>query len=427
MVEQDGVTQLAELRASAIDAFLRYVRIETTSDARSSATPSTPGQWELLRLLHEELANLGYRDATIDQHGYVTASLPANCEGEHPTVAFFAHVDTSIDAPGKNVVPVIWKNYDGGTISLPADPTQQLSPAVDSSLQRYIGHDLITSDGTTLLGADDKAGVAAIMATAAYLQHHPEVRHGNVRFVFNPDEEIGRGVELLNLSGLGAHVAYTLDAGSAGEIENETFSADSMTVTFHGRSAHPGYAKDKLVNAVKVASEFVSSLPPTSLSPETTELRQGYVHPTRIEGAAELATVHMIVRDFATDQLAVKEALIERLAEEAVRRHPGARVEFRVTESYRNMLDVLKYHPRVTEIAEEAARSIGLTPVRTAIRGGTDGARLTAMGLPAPNLFAGWHMPQSRREWVAAQDIALAAQLVVELATMWSQEPLPGS
>lgn len=417
-------TMIAELNADVLDRLLRYVRIDTQSRAESSTYPSTPGQLDLLRLLRDELLALGYADVALDQYGYVTASLPASVPAgaAPPVIAFFAHVDTSQDAPGKDVQPIVWRHYDGGDLVLPGDTTQILAPAEIPALATHLGHDIVTSDGRTLLGADDKAGVAACMAAAAYLIRHPELRHGVIKFAFNPDEEVGHGVEHFDVQAFGAAYAYTLDAGEAGEVEDETFSADAVSLRFLGRSAHPGYAKGKLINAMKVAADFVASLPREGMAPETTAGREGFIHPTSMSGAAEEAAVKLIVRDFDTAELARKEALLRDLAEAAVRRYPGARYEWTVAEQYRNMHDVLVNHPRVTELADEAVRRVGLEPIHRPIRGGTDGARLCQMGLPTPNLFAGWQMIHGRREWVAVQDMGKAAQVIIELAQLWATE-----
>jgi tripeptide aminopeptidase len=419
----DEVIQVLE--ADVLDRLLRYVRIDTQSKAESDDYPSTPGQLDLLRLVRDELLAMGYADAAMDRYGYVTATLRSTLPEEAPeppVIAFFAHVDTSADAPGNNVQPIVWRNYAGGEMRLPGDPMQILSPAESPVLGTHVGHDIVTSDGRTLLGADDKAGVAAVMAAAAYLLRHPEIPHGMIKFAFNPDEEIGHGVDHFDVPAFGATYAYTLDAGDAGEVEDETFSADGVTLRFLGRSAHPGYAKGKLVNAIKVAADFVAALPRETLSPEATADREGFVHPTTITGAAEEAIVRLIVRDFDTAELPKKEALLHDLAAAAVARHPGSRYDMTVVEQYRNMHDVLVHHPRATALADEAVRRVGLAPLRRPIRGGTDGSRLCAMGLPTPNIFAGWQMIHSRREWVSVQDMGKAAQVIIELAQLWGQE-----
>lgn len=413
------------LEGDTLGRLLRYVRIDTQSSADSPTYPSTPGQLDLLRLLRDELAALGCSDVAMDGFGYVTATLPPTLPPgapATPVVAFFAHVDTSADAPGKDVQPIVWRDYSGGLLTLPGDPQQQLDPAEIPQLTAHAGHDIVTSNGRTLLGADDKAGVAAVMAAVAYLLAHPEIPHGTIKVAFNPDEEVGRGVDHFDVQAFGADYAYTLDAGEAGEVENETFSADGALVRFFGRSAHPGYAKGKLVNAIKVACDFVASLPRDTLSPETTAGRDGFVHPVTLTGAAEEASVKFIVRDFVTAELAGKEALLRSLAEAAVARHPGARYELTITAQYRNMHDVLMRHPNAMARADEAVRRIGLTPIHRPIRGGTDGSRLCAMGLPTPNLFAGWQMIHSRREWVCVEDMGKAAQVIIELAQLWAEE-----
>ena len=423
MLSSMDETMTQDMQASVLERFLRYVRIDTQSSHSSTAFPSTPGQWDLLRLLRDELQTLGLADVAIDRFGYVTATLPSTLPAgrpEPPTVAFFAHVDTSEDAPGKHVLPQVWRRYDGSDIVLPGDPAYVLSPNDDTALRSRVGYDIVTSDGTTLLGADDKAGVAAIMTAAAYLIGHPDVPHGTIKVAFNPDEEVGRGMDHFDVPAFGATYAYTLDASDAGEVQDETFSADGATVRLVGRGIHPGYATGKLVNALKVAADFIASLPRDGLAPETTSDRQGFVHPVTIEGNAEEATIRFIVRDFDTHLLREKEDLLRRLATAAADRHPGARAEVEVVEQYRNMRDVLAQHPRVVALADQAVRRVGLTPIRRPIRGGTDGSRLCAMGLPTPNLFAGGHMFHSRREWVAVQDMAKAAQMVVELAQLWA-------
>ncbi|MCL4541255.1 MAG: peptidase T, partial [Chloroflexi bacterium] len=360
--------------------------------------------------------------------GYVTATLSSTLPPEAdvpPVIAFFAHVDTSPDVSGADVRPLIWHSYDGRPLQLTGDPAQTLSIASLPALAEHIGHDIVTSDGTTLLGADDKAGVAAIMAAAAYLKQHPELAHGTIIWVFNPDEEVGHGVDHLDLQALGATYAYTLDAGKAGEVQSETFSADLVHIRFFGISSHPGTARDKMVNAVKVAATFVASLPRTTLAPEVTVGREGFVHPTEISGGIEETSVSLIVRDFETPELATKETLLHHLAGAAIAQFPGARYELTVTEQYRNMRDILVHHPRVVALADEAVRRVGLQPLRTPIRGGTDGSRLTERGLPAPNLFAGWQQAHSRQEWVCVQDLALAAATIVTLVQLWAEQPQP--
>ena len=413
---------LAEsISADVLARFLCYVKIDTQSRDGSDTYPSTAKQLDLLRLLAAELAELGLEDAQVDQHGYVTATLPASPGVTAPTVGLIAHVDTSPEADGANVQPHVWRHYDGSPLTLPGDPRQVLSVDESPALKEQIGNDLVTSDGTTLLGADDKAGVAEIMSAVAYLKAHPELRHGRIRVAFTPDEEIGQGTRYFDTKAFGADVAYTVDGSDAGEIEDETFSASKVVVTIRGHGIHPGYAKGKLVNAVKLAARLISRLPADSLSPETTEGREGYVHPNQIEGGVEQATVAFIVRDFDAAQLERHERLIQDLAAQLEREEPRARVTAEVTRSYRNMKEYLKDHPRASEAAEEAIRRAGLTPKRAFIRGGTDGARLSEAGLPTPNLFDGAHDYHSVREWVSVQDLASATATLIHLVQVWAE------
>jgi tripeptide aminopeptidase len=413
---------LAESLASdVLDRFLRYVKIDTRSDGASETYPSTAKQLDLSRLLVEELRQIGIQDARLDEHGYVMATLPASAGVQAPVVGLVAHVDTSPEASGTGVNPQVWRAYDGGAITLPGDPRQVLSPADNPSLAEHVGHDVVTSDGTTLLGADDKAGVAEIMAAVAYLAKHPEVRHGAIRIGFTPDEEIGQGTKHFSLETFGADVAYTVDGSDVGEIEDETFSASGATVTIRGHNIHPGYAKGKMVNSVKLAAQFLSRLPHDALSPETTEGRQGYVHPMGIEGGVEETRIRLIVRDFETEKLAEHEALLRRVADEIAAAEPRAQVTVEVKHSYRNMKDYLKDHPRALEAAEEAVRRAGMSPKRAFIRGGTDGARLSEAGLPTPNLATGAHDYHSVREWVTVQDMASSAATLVHLVQVWAE------
>ncbi len=410
-----------ELEADVLDRFLRYVRIDTQSAYGSTTYPSTAKQLDLGRLLVDELRELGLGDAELTEHGYVFATLPAvDAEGA-PTVGLIAHVDTSPDAPGAGVEPHVWRDYDGGELVLPRDPRQVLSPATSALLGDRVGHDIVTSDGTTLLGADDKAGVAEIMGALAYLVAHPELPRARVRVAFTVDEEVGHGTQHFDLARYGADFAYTLDGQVVGEIENETFSAIGLDVVFRGRAVHPGTAKDKLVNAVKLAADFVASLPRDRLAPELTEGREGFVHPSRIAGAAESVTVSFIVRDFDWELLKQHVALVERLAHVAVEDVPEATVEVRREVQYRNMREALERAPRIVEAAEEAARRVGLEPELGRIRGGTDGAVLTEKGLPTPNVFTGGNEYHSVREWISVQDMAVAAATVVELVRLWAE------
>jgi len=413
---------LAESLAEDVLArFLRYVKIDTTSDHESSSYPSTAKQLDLSRLLAEELQTLGLSDARLDKHGYVVATLPASPGVEAPVIGLVAHVDTSPDASGTNVQPRVWKAYDGGVLALPGDPRQVLSPQDSPALGEHIGHDIVTSDGTTLLGADDKAGVAEIMAAVAFLTRHPELRHGQVKIGFTPDEEIGQGTKHFDIAAFGASVAYTVDGSDVGEIEDETFSASAVTITIRGHNIHHGYAKGKLVNSIKLAAQLLLKLPAGALSPETTDRRQGYVHPMGVEGTIEQTRLKFIVRDFESELLEQHEALLQRLADDVAASEPRAQVGVEVSRSYRNMKEYLKDHPRALEAAEEAVRRAGLTPKRAFIRGGTDGARLSEAGLPTPNLPTGAHDYHSVREWVTVQDMASAAATLVHLVQVWAE------
>jgi tripeptide aminopeptidase len=407
---------------SALSRFLRYVTIDTRSDERSTSRPSTPGQLVLLQLLVDELQELGLEDAAVDQHGYVMATIPAtSAKPDVPIIGYVAHVDTSPEMPGAGVRPIVHRAYDGRNLVLPDDPSAVLRASDDPELAACIGDDIVTASGSTLLGADDKAGVAEIVAAAEYLVRHPEVPHGTIRLGFTPDEEVGRGADRFDVQRFGAVCAYTLDGGSRGELEYESFSADAITVTFRGFNTHPGYAKGRMVNAIRVAGDFLAQLPRTELTPETTAGREGYLHPYQVDAAVERTSVKLLVRDFVNAALKEKEALVERLAREAVASWPGASVEFLVEESYRNMREVLVAHPAVVENAREAIRRAGLQPVERPIRGGTDGSRLSFMGLPTPNLFAGEHNFHSRLEWVSAQDMDKAVEVIVHLARVWEE------
>jgi tripeptide aminopeptidase len=406
--------------AALLERFCRYVQIDTRSDAHSDTTPSTPGQWNLLRLLEQEVRAIGASDVTITAHGYVLATIPATTrKASVPTLAWFGHADTATELPG-NAKPIVHRAYDGRPIVLPDDPTQVLSVETTPHLREAIGEDLVTASGTTLLGADDKAGVAIVLTAAHHLLRHPEIPHGKIRLCFNPDEEIGRGVNKLDLAQLGADFAYTLDGEVRGEVNYETFSADGAVVEIRGVAAHPGWAKDVMVNALRVAGRFVAALPP-QISPECTADRDGFVHPTEISGNSERAVVRMILRDFELDGLAAKRAIVERVAAEIRAAEPRAKVEVTFTEQYRNMRYWLEKDMRPVEYALEAVRRAGLTPVTNAIRGGTDGSRLTARGLPAPNIFTGMHGVHSQREWISVQDMARAVQVLLQLARLWEE------
>jgi tripeptide aminopeptidase len=408
-----------ELAADAVERFLRYVRIDTRSDAASTTYPSTESQLDLSRLLVEELRGLGL-DADLDEYGYVMATVPSTVDADVPTVGFIAHVDVSSAAPSAGVTPQVVV-YQGEPLRLPGDEAQVIGPETDDDIADHVGHEIVTSDGTTLLGADDKGGVAEIMAAVAYLTRHPEIAHTRIRVAFTPDEEIGEGTAYFDLERFGADLAYTLDGSGAGEIEDETFSALEAKVTFHGVSTHPGTAKGKLVSGVRAAGVFVASLPQDHLSPETTDEREGFLHPETITGSTERTTVSVILRDHDEALLAEHEALLRRLADEAAASVAGARVEVAIKRQYRNMKEYLRDHPRVVSAAEEAVRRAGMEPRRTIIRGGTDGARLSEKGLPTPNLFTGGHAYHSRREWICVPDMGSAAETIVHLAQVWAE------
>jgi tripeptide aminopeptidase len=411
------------VRTSALERFLRYVVVDTRSDERSITFPSTPGQLTLLRQLVEELKALGIDDASMDEHGYVMATIPATSSGSIPVIGFVAHVDTSPEMPGAGVRPIVHRKYDGRDLVLPDDPAAILRATEQAELAAQVGNDVVTASGTTLLGADDKAGVAAIMAAAEHLMRHPDVAHGPVRIAFTPDEEIGRGANHFDVARFGAVCAYTLDGGSLGELEYESFSADAMTVTFRGFNTHPGYAKGRMVNAIRLAADFIALLPKDRLSPETTEGYEGYVHPYVVDASVERTSVKVLIRDFVTAGLKEKEAMVETLARQVVDGEPRASFEISIEESYRNMREVLDQHRQVVEHARTAIRRAGLVPVERPIRGGTDGSRLSFMGLPTPNLFAGEHNFHSRLEWVSAQDMDKAAEVIVELCKVWAEGP----
>lgn len=404
------------------ERFLRYVRIDTQSDPRSKTQPSTENQKDLGRLLVEELKAAGLGDAELDDFGYVYATLPATTNKPTPVICFCAHMDTAPDCTGKDVVPVVHRNYDGGDIILPDDPAQIIRASEHPYLASRKGDDIITASGTTLLGADDKAGVAVIMDMVNFFAMHPEVEHGKMRILFTPDEEIGRGVDRVDLARLGADLAYTLDAGERGTLEDETFSADGMTITFHGVSAHPGYGKDRLVNAVKVAAHFVDLLPKDEWSPETTDGRYGFVHPVRIGGLAEKATVEFIIRDFHTFKLKAYEESLKNRVEEALAAFPGATAEITIKEQYRNMKEILDEHPAITQYAAEAIGRAGLEIRRSSARGGTDGSRLSFLGLPCPNLFTGEMAFHGRHEYVSIQDMQKSVETIVHLACIWAEK-----
>ena len=404
--------------------FLRYVQIDTQSAEGNPDIPSTPGQWDLLRLLESELKELGAQEVTLTEKGYVLATVPATTDKPGvPIIAFMAHVDTAHEFSGRNVRPLVHRQWNGKPIHLPQDVAQVLDPAVHPDLLTAVGKDLVTASGKTLLGADDKAGVAIVMTLAAYLLEHAEIKHGKIRLCLNPDEEVGRGVAGIELDEIGANAAYTFDGENPGEVVWETFSADSALVTVRGVSTHPGTArKYGMVNAVVLAAKLLSALPREGISPETTDGRQGFIHPYKMEGGVEHVTLHFILRDFEEAGLADKRERLRRLCRGLQAAEPRARIDCRFSEQYRNMGYWLRKDMTPVDLASEAMRAVGLTPSSPPIRGGTDGSRLTERGLPTPNLFCGGHNPHGPLEWVAVQDMELAVKMGVELAQLWEQK-----
>ena len=398
-----------------VDRFLEYVRFDTQSEEEKEEYPSTAKQLELLKHLVEELKGLGLADVAMDEYGYVFATLPATTSKEVPVIGFIAHVDTSPEMPGKDVKAIIHKNYQGQDIVLPEDEKAVLRFADNPALAEQIGNDIITSSGDTLLGADNKAGVAEIVSAAEYLIAHSEIEHGKVRLGFTPDEEVGNGTKFFDVKKFGAEFAYTLDGETLGQLEMETFSADALTATFHGFNTHPGFAKGKMINAIKIAADFITRLPKEGLSPETTDGYDGFVHPYVVEAGVETTSVKFLIRDFKTELLQEKEDLLKKLADETVADWPGSSVDVRVDEQYRNMGEVLDKHPKVVDAAKDAIRAAGLEVRMSPIRGGTDGSRLSFMGLPTPNIFAGEHNFHSRLEWISTYDMHKAVEVIVEL------------
>jgi tripeptide aminopeptidase len=408
---------------TVLDRFLRYVTSDTQSSETSTTYPSTPGQLVLLRALVDELQALGVADAAMDAHGYVMATIPATTtKATVPVIGFVAHVDTSPEMSGAGVRPIVHRAYDGRDLVLPDDPTAVLRVADAPYLGECLGHDIVTASGTTLLGADNKSGVAEIVTAAAYLMAHPEIPHGAIRIAFTPDEEVGHGTDHFDVARFGARYAYTMDGGQRGELEYESFSADAITLTFRGFNTHPGYARGRMVNAIKLAARFIDRLPPDSVSPETTAGREGFVHPYVMLSSVDSTSVKLLLRDFDTAELARKAAWLQALAQEVVDAVPGAAVDVEIQTQYRNMREVLDEHPLVVAHARQAITRVGLTPRERPIRGGTDGSRLSFMGLPTPNIFAGEQNFHSRLEWVSVQDMEKAVEVIVELARVWEEE-----
>ena len=404
------------------DRFLRYTAIDTQSDPSSETCPSTEKQKNLGRLLVSELLEMGLLDAHLDDFGYVYASIPGNTEKQVPVICFCSHMDTSPDCSGENVKAIIHQNYQGQDIILPDDSTQIIYMNDHPDLKNQIGNDLITASGLTLLGADNKAGIAEIMDAAQFLINHPEIKHGTIKILFTPDEEIGRGVDHVDIKKLGADFAYTIDGESAGSIENETFSANGVKVIIHGISAHPGFAKNKMESAIKIASAIISLLPKATLAPESSTDLEGFIHPVSISGSVEVAEIEFIIRDFNTESLKSHELVLEQTIQQVIKAYPNSSYEFIVEEQYRNMKSVLDRYPLLTQLGIEAIERTGLKAKLQRIRGGTDGSRLSFMGLPCPNIFAGEHAFHSKQEWVSIQDMQKAVQTLVNLAIIWEEK-----
>ena len=405
-----------------LDRFLSYVKFDTQSSEASETYPSTLKQLELSKKLMLELKDLGLKDTEITEHGYVFGTLPSNVDHKVPVIGYIAHVDTSPDVSGKDVNPVIKKNYPGGDIVFKNDSSQVLKADMNPALKNCIGHDIITSDGTTLLGADNKAGLAEIMGAVQYMIENPEVKHGPIRIAFTVDEEVGTGTKYFDVKKFGSEYAYTIDGETAGEIEDETFCADTAVIRIKGVNVHPGYAKDKLVNAIKIAAHFLDQLPAENMSPETTEKREGFLHPHAIKGGVEESEVVFLVRDFDEDGLKEKEGYLEKLCEDIERKFPESKLSLEIKESYRNMKIILDKHPHVVENALEAVERSGLQPLKNIIRGGTDGARLSFMGVPTPNIFTGGHNFHSKKEWISVQNMAKAVETIVHLSEIWAEK-----
>ncbi len=405
-----------------LDRFLTYVKFDTQSSEESDTYPSTEKQKELGRHLEKELKEMGLQDVNMDEHGYVFATLPSNVDYDVPVIGYISHMDTSPEVSGANVNPIIHENYQGQDIVLPNDPEQVIEFAKNPELKHCIGQDIITTDGTTLLGADDKAGISEIMGALKYLIENPEVKHGTIRIAFTVDEEVGTGTQYFDVKKFGANYAYTVDGESLGEIEDETFCADSAKVIIKGVNVHPGYAKGKMINGIKIASELIDRLPKDSMSPETTEGREGYLHPHAVKGSVELTEITFLVRDFTVEGLEEKEKFLQKLCDELSQKYAPATVTLKVEESYRNMKYKIDEDPKVVEYAIEAVKRSGIKPRQSLIRGGTDGSRLSFMGLLTPNIFTGGHNFHSKKEWVCIYDMEKAAETLVNLAQIWAEK-----
>ncbi len=417
------MTEIKINKSAIAERFMRYVKIDTQSDPQSNTHPSTEKQKNLSLLLAQELKLLGIKDAEMDEFGYVYATIPSNSEKKDiPVICFCSHVDTAPDCSGYNVKPILHKNYDEEDIILPDDHSQVLSAVAQPYLREHLGEDIITASGHTLLGADDKSGLAVIMQAAEFIMNNPSVTHGVIKILFTPDEEIGKGTSKLDMKKLGADFGYTLDGGEAGSLEDETFNADGATVVVNGVIAHPGYAKNKLVNALKVAAEILHALPGSEWAPEVTEEKEGFVHPVRLDGIAERATIEFIIRDFDLDNLKEHGERLHGIAENVVNHYRGASMEFTITEQYRNMKGILDEHPQVAAYAAEAITRAGIDVKTESIRGGTDGSKLSYMGLPCPNIFTGMQGIHSKLEWIGVKDMAKAAETIIHLCMIWEEE-----
>lgn len=413
---------LENYKFTVVERFLKYVKVDTQSDPDSDTFPSTEKQKKLGNILVDQLLEIGVYNAHIDGHGYVYASIPSNTDKKVPVICFCSHMDTSPDSSGKDVNPVIHKNYDGSIIKFEKDETIELNPTEHTELNNKIGNDIITADGTTLLGADNKAGLAEIMDAINYLLKNPEIKHGKIKILFTPDEEIGKGVNFVNMEKLGAQYGYTIDGETLGHIENETFSADGAILKIKGVSMHPGFAKGKMESAIKIASEIVDSLPKNTCSPETTEGKEGFVHPVTISGSVEEAIVKFIVRGFNLETLKNNTELIRKTASDVLSKYKKSSFTLEINEQYRNMKEILDQHPQVVDYAVEAVKRAGLSPVLESIRGGTDGSRLSFMGLPCPNVFTGGHAFHSKIEWICIQDMYKAVETIVNICKVWEEK-----
>lgn len=411
-----------DIKYTVLERFLNYVTIDTQSDPGSDTCPSTEKQKDLGRILVEELKQMGIDDAELDEFGYVYATIRSNSEKQVPVICFCSHMDTSPDCSGKNVKPVIHRKYRGEDIHLPDNPNEVIRLQDHPDLKDQIGNDIVTASGNTLLGADNKAGIAEIMDFAHYVVTHPEMRHGTIKILFTPDEEIGRGVDKVDLLKLGADFAYTIDGETRGSIENETFSADGATLTVTGVSAHPGFAKGKMESAIKIIAEIIAALPKDRLAPEATLDQEGFIHPVSVKGSVEHASAELILRDFSEQGLKANARILEVICDEVMQGYPNSSYELNIREQYRNMKHVLEEVPHVIEYGKRAIERAGLTPQLRSIRGGTDGSRLSFMGLPCPNLFAGEHAFHSKSEWISVQDMYKAVNMLIHLATIWEEE-----